>query len=305
MNKNQLHDELESNNIEIKEKQTNDTKSQIKKGKNKIKYLAIGLIFLSSIIIAIVVCIKIGEKKIKIEANSNYDLYILLNEENISDIEILNSNLDISKLGEYELDLKITYSIGKEKNKKLKVEVIDTTKPVFSGNNNIMLMLGEDFNPLENIKASDNYDGDISDRITILSNTVNAGVVGEYKVVYSVVDSNGNQEVFSSIVNVVEKKYIGIKLAIEYLTEMLKNPDSLTIREVRYNDYQDSIANYDVVVIKYSAQNGFGGISVETSYIDVYLNEMYAATNIIGGIIGISGEKIEITSINKNLGTNY
>lgn len=278
---------------------------EVKKEKNKIKYLVIGILALVLIVISIIVCIKIGKQKIKIEANSNYDLYTLLNEKNISNIEILNSDLDISKLGKYKIDVKITYSSGKEKNKKLKVQVVDTTKPIFSGKDNIQIMVGENFNPLENIKANDNYDGDISDKITILSNTINSEVAGEYKVVYSVVDSNGNQELFNTTVSVIEKKYVGIKLAIEYLKSILKNPDSLKIREIFYDDYQDYISDYDVVKINYSAQNGFGGTNVGTSYINVYIEKQYAETNLVGGMIGISGEKIDITSINENLGTNY
>lgn len=272
----------------------------------KIKYLLIGLIALVLIIIiAFFLYINVGKQKLKLEVNSNYDLYTLLNEKNVSNIEIVNSNIDMNKLGNYEIELKIVYASGKEKNKKLEVEVVDTTKPIFSGNDNIELIIDEEFNPLEYVKAIDNYDGDISDKITILSNTTNTKVEGKYKVTFSVVDSNGNQETFNLNVNVMDKKYVGINLAIKYLTGLLKNPDSLKIKEVFYDDYSDSIANYDVITIKYSAQNGFGGNTIETSYINVYLKEKYAKTNPIGGMLGIVGEKIDITSINEHLGTNY
>ena len=50
----------------------------------------------------------------------------------------------------------------------------------------------EPFDPLKGVKATDNVDGDITDRISVINN-VTGNLVGSFRVEYKVEDSSGNQ----------------------------------------------------------------------------------------------------------------
>ena len=273
--------------------------------KGKIKYIIAIFSIIILLIVSIFIIFKCISNKISVEINSNYNLYDLLGEKDISNINIISSNLDISKIGDYDIELKINYITGKEKTKKLVISVIDTTKPCFSNCEDIIIIKDEEFKALDGITAIDNGDGNITDKITILSNNVDISKTGDYIVTYSVVDSNGNQEILNRKIKVVDKKFEEIHLAIEYIKTNLRNPESFVLKEVNYDYYPEYIANYNVVIIKYSAQNGFGGTTTETRYLNVYLEDKKVETNPVGNIIGINGEKINISDINKQLGTNY
>ena len=268
------------------------------------KLIIIGL-FIVIIVIALVSTVLFVSKtnKFYIEVNSNYDFYTLLNDEKISNIQILNNEIKNNEIGTYNVELKISYISGKQVNKKLIVDVKDTTPPTFEMNENIELYVGEDFNPKDNIKVIDNYDGDISDKTNILSNTVDTKLEGEYNVIYSAVDSNGNQSKLTCKVKVLDRKYIGINSSIDYLKQNLKNPSSLQIKEVRYVD-MSKIADYVVIVITYSAENGFGGMTVDSCCINFYPNNKKTEFNSLGASF-YGGENISLDDINKHLNTNY
>lgn len=51
--------------------------------------------------------------------------------------------------------------------------------------------------------ATDDIDGDITSKITVVNN-VNINVAGEYKVIYTITDSDGNKRVSARVINVLE-----------------------------------------------------------------------------------------------------
>lgn len=68
-------------------------------------------------------------------------------------------------------------------------EVINSVPKINASD--IKITVGEKFDPMENVTATDDEDGDITNSIKIIENTVDTNKVGIYKVVYSVIDSNG------------------------------------------------------------------------------------------------------------------
>ena len=78
---------------------------------------------------------------------------------------------------EIETDIKIT------------IMVSANTKPVINGGDKV-LTVGDNFNPLGNVTASDEEDGDLTDRIEVEHN-VNTAKAGTYWVTYSVTDRFG------------------------------------------------------------------------------------------------------------------
>ena len=65
-----------------------------------------------------------------------------------------------------------------------------------------VINLGEKFEPLEGVTATDKEDGNITENIKIIENTVNVNAVGTYKVTYKVTDSKGAEAIKTIIVTV-------------------------------------------------------------------------------------------------------
>ena len=93
-------------------------------------------------------------------------------------------NVDTTKLGKYDVNVKFKYLFITFK-KRYVVEVVDREKPVISlvGSEIAIACPGKEYTD-EGATASDNYDGDITDKIKI--------ELGDNKLIYSVSDSSGN-----------------------------------------------------------------------------------------------------------------
>ena len=65
------------------------------------------------------------------------------------------------------------------------------------------LEVGETFDPLAGVVATDNADGDVTDRVEVVG-TVDTTKPGSYALTYVVADTNGNQVIVPRVVRVVE-----------------------------------------------------------------------------------------------------
>ena len=76
----------------------------------------------------------------------------------------------------------------------LRVKIVvsrNKVKPHIAGIESVVIPLNSSFDPLKNVKAYDDIEGDITDRIKV-EGKVNVQEVGEYLLTYSVSDSDGN-----------------------------------------------------------------------------------------------------------------
>ena len=142
------------------------------------------------------------------------------------------------KTGTYIVYLKTTDSTNIVK--EITVNVVGDEKPVFVTNDKFVekstLSWNEEFNPLDDIKAFDNKDGDITNEI-IVNGEVDNRRYGEYMLEYIIKDSDGNQETLVRKVTVSwgydvmvighAGSYYGVpnsEEAILYAAEVLKYP---------------------------------------------------------------------------------
>ena len=111
--------------------------------------------------------------------------------------EIIGS-YDVNKAGTYELTVRATdrFNNVSEKSLTLVVEkkVINAPSmnaaPVIMAND-VELVVGDKFNELDNVKVIDEEDGEIPVDKVVVESDVDTTKVGNYKVIYSVTDSNG------------------------------------------------------------------------------------------------------------------
>ena len=100
------------------------------------------------------------------------------------------SDVDTTKIGEYS----ITYTTKDRSNfsssKTVSVTVLPTDAPIIEASD-IEISAYKTFNPLENVKVTDNHYGDITNKLEVIENTVNINKTGIYSVTYSATnDSN-------------------------------------------------------------------------------------------------------------------
>ena len=98
-----------------------------------------------------------------------------------------------------------TYTAGALSATVLKVASADDVVPVISGvTESTTITVGSKFDPMAGVTATDDIDGDLTDKIKV-EGTVDAGKVGDYKLVYSVTNSRGKTTTFTRTVHVQKK----------------------------------------------------------------------------------------------------
>lgn len=169
-------------------------------------------------------------------SNAYQGLDIKINNED--GLEIKDNVICAKKVGDY----KITLSTIDETNisKVINVKVIGEEAPVFVTNAEFekqnILSWNEEFDPLKNIRAFDNKDGEITDKI-VLTGEVDNRSYGEYTLEYVIKDSDGNTKLLTRTINVTwgydvtvighAGSYYGVpnsEEAILYAAQVLKYP---------------------------------------------------------------------------------
>lgn len=118
---------------------------------------------------------------------------------------VVENNVDPNKIGEYTVIYRVTNSAGLTKTRTRVVNVVDTTSPLIEllGDNPYVHNAGETYSELGYI-VIDSYDGDISNLVEKISN-ITPGILGTYKIIYSVTDSSGNKASVERRVDIIDE----------------------------------------------------------------------------------------------------
>ena len=103
--------------------------------------------------------------------------------------------VNTNKPGTYELTYKVNDKDGNTDTVKRTIivnpkELHINNLPVINASNKT-IKVGDKFNPMTGVTATDKEDGNITKHIKVIENTVNTNKAGTYRVVYKVTDSNG------------------------------------------------------------------------------------------------------------------
>ena len=145
-----------------------------------------------------------GKNTIKVEALTSFNDPLVTVKKGKNSLSkskykvIVKDNLDVNKVGTYEIDYKVKVR-NKEYNLKRKIEVVDSIKP------EITLSASEvvkDYCTKKNkteitYSATDNYDNDITDKVLIEE--------VDDKIIYKVTDSSGNLDIKEVKINYESK----------------------------------------------------------------------------------------------------
>ena len=110
-------------------------------------------------------------------------------------IEVINNTVDTSKADTYTVTYKVTDSQGASCTKTIYV----TVNPKMESLNEVptinaedkTLTVGDSFDAMKDVTATDKEDGDLTAKIEVINNTVDTSKAGTYTVTYKVTDKNG------------------------------------------------------------------------------------------------------------------
>ena len=140
-----------------------------------------------------------------VTATDKEDGTIILTKDNV-----ITNNVDTSKAGTYHVTYRVTDRNGASTEKTITVTVKQNTEslnsaPTISAND-ITLNVGDTFDPLEKVIATDKEDGTITlTKDNIIANDVDTSKAGTYHVTYKVTDKNGASTKKTITVTVKEK----------------------------------------------------------------------------------------------------
>lgn len=129
--------------------------------------------------------INIDKDTIDYNSNDTYNVKVYNTIGDINKYIKISDNIDKKVLGNYQVTVKVRYLFYRY-DKKINVKVVDNINPVLSlnGNNPSYVCPNMEYEE-EGYTASDDYDGDITDKVNIEKN-------GNF-IIYSVKDSSGNK----------------------------------------------------------------------------------------------------------------
>ena len=189
---------------------------------------------------------------------------------NLSDKVEVTTDLDVSVLGEYNINYNLNY-FNKEYNLVRKVKVVDNEKPMITlnGEKDIILYVNDVYKE-PGVTVIDNYDGDISNKVVIIGN-VDTSKVGEYNLVYSVVDSSGNMSSTSRNVKVINR------VVNTFVTnEGYNDNNNEIVKYINDKGYNVSIGYYNLVngnSFYYKENKIYYGASLIKSLLSIYMYE--------------------------------
>lgn len=179
-----------------------------------------------------------------------------------STLKVIKNTVDINKVGKYQVTYQVTTKQNKVFTKTITVEVKENQVPVIETQNK-MITQNSEFNPLENVTATDFEDGNITNKIKVIKNNVDTKKIGTYSVAYQVTDSYNHTVTLEIQVEVVEKKLIE-KQGDFYLEELVWNKNTQKynitgyLRILGIDNKKDTDIKYELVLTsKTNAKNTY------------------------------------------------
>ena len=190
-----------------------------------------------------------------------------------SKIEIIENTVNTRTPGVYKVTYKVKDSTNNEIRLTIKVTVKENKAPEITASDK-KLYVGDTFKPLDNVKANDPEDGDLTSKIKVVENTVNTKKEGTYKVIYEVTD-NRNKKTTKEI-KVIVKEKIDINLDTLKWTDLEKLQEK---ESIFFYDYLKEVNN-NLEIKGYNVIRGINNnldtnISYVLAFISLDNNKVY------------------------------
>ena len=229
---------------------------------------------------------------------------------------VVESNVNTNIPGVY----KVIYKATDSGNKTTIVESSVVVNPKMTTLNKIpvinaqdrIVQLGEKFDPLEGVTATDEEDKDLTKSIKVIRNDVNTNVAGDYTVVFSVTDSQGATAIHEMLVVVNQPPVIHAEDKVITVGDEFKELEGVTatddeqgditeIKVVENNVKTDTPGEYTVT---YKVVDKLGGVATKTIKVTVKekvtLVENVVINNRVNNLYIGSNQVLSATITNEN-----
>ena len=132
----------------------------------------------------------------------------------------ITGTVDLNVPGQYTLVYKAKDKAGNEATfeRVITVVEVDLAAPVISVlegyRQNQFVNKGDTFDPKEGIKAVDNFDGDVTDKL-VITGSVDTSKLGNYELTYEVTDNNGNKATYKRTITVTEADNVAPTISLK------------------------------------------------------------------------------------------
>ena len=130
-----------------------------------------------------------------------------------------DTEVNYDEIGEYIVTYKVQDSFGNTTTKEVKLIVRDNQEPIIYASDKT-ITIGNNFNEKDGVTATDEEDGDITESIKIIENTVNEEKIGTYKVTYQVTDNHNHTVEKTISVEVIDKEEKKASFFLDYIKEV-------------------------------------------------------------------------------------
>lgn len=161
--------------------------------------------------------------------------------------EIDDSDCNYDIIGTYPIYVRLYNNREIDETYNYELAIIDTELPVINCPKELKIMQGEQLQLLDSVNATDNYDGDITDKVLLKSDFDN-NVPGIYEASFSVTDTSNNSTQTSMKIEVIEAAGVGDSIDINNWT--------ITATKWYFDDRIDDRGYWDHFYWYYDARNG-------------------------------------------------
>ena len=186
-------------------------------------------------------------------------------------VVVESSNVDTNTVGSYQVTYRVTDSQGASSTKTITVIVNPKMEeinwmPVISASDKV-LTVGDVFNVMDGVSASDHEDGDVTGSVVVESSNVDTNTVGSYQVTYRVTDSQGASST-KTITVIVNPKMEALNEVpvINAVDKILTVGDTFDVKkDATASDAEDGNLTDKIEVIRNEVDTGKAG-TYEVTY---------------------------------------
>jgi len=148
----------------------------------------------------------------------SYTYYVYKNDSLVSNVNITNNNsctINLSDTGTYKVVISANLVNGFKEEFSSGYYIIDKEKPIINlEKKEVQLYKGQNFDVSKGVTASDNYDGNITSKVTSNYDKLDLTKAGNYKLTYTVNDQAGNVNHADVNITVAQGHFMVIQLLI-------------------------------------------------------------------------------------------
>ena len=224
----------------------------------------------------------------------------------------VTGTVDTAKVGTYTLMYTVSDSEGLTTTTTRVITVVEkpapeqNQAPVLSGMGNKTITVGDSFDALAGVKATDKEDGDVTSKIQV-TGTVDTAKVGTYTLMYTVSDSEGLTTTATRVITVVEKPVVGNDTF--EINKVYNTGDKVIYKGIEYTakwwvqgEYPDQSAAWErkVEINPDGSQEYIPGGTYTEGMVVNYNGEQYKANWWTQSIPGSDSSWTQLTNNNSN-----